>query len=112
MTRTSKILAALMSLSLAGAATAASAAVPQTWAQKHPRRVEMNGRLHRQDLRIHQERKEGELTATQARDLHAEDHGIRGEERFDASHDNSHLTKGEQHALNVQENAVSKQIGR
>jgi hypothetical protein len=77
----------------------------------HPRRAEVNARLANQDRRIHRERKEGDITAAQAKDLHQEDHGIRADERFDASNDNGHITKAEQHSLNQQENSVSQQIG-
>lgn len=89
--------------------TSASAA---TWAQKHPRRAEVNARLNNQARRIHQERKEGELTKGQAADLHAEDRGIRAQERFDASQNGGHITKAEQAQLNHEENGVSHQIGR
>jgi hypothetical protein len=105
-----KAVIALVSLSLAfGAATSASA---NNWRAHHPRRVEVNARLANQNGRIHQERKEGELTVAQAKDLHAEDRGIRADERFDASKDGSHITKAEDRSLNQQENAVSQQIGR
>jgi len=104
-----KILVALMSLTLAvGAASGASAA---PWLRHHPRRAEVNGRLLHQDRRIDRERREGDITRVQAHDLHAEDRGIRAEERFDASKDGSHITKGEDRSLNQQENAVSHQIG-
>jgi hypothetical protein len=91
-----------------GAASAASAATP--WQRHHPRRVEVNHRLANQNRRIHEERREGEITGAQARDLHAEDRGIRAQERFDASQHGSHLTRAEQGQLNREENGVSKQI--
>jgi len=97
-----------IALSTSGIATASAA----TWAQKHPRRAEVNARLAHQDRRIHQERKEGEITAAQAHDLHVEDRGIRAQERFDASQNNGHITKAEQRQMNKEENQVSAQIGR
>jgi hypothetical protein len=100
---------ALCLAALAGAAGAASAGTG--WRAHHPRRVEVNARLARQSARITQERRDGEITAAQARDLHGEDRGIRDQERFDASHDDSHITKTEQHQLNQEENGVSQQIG-
>ena len=104
-----KLLGAIISLSLVmGAATTASAA---GWAASHPRRAEVNSRLANQNRRIDTERKDGEITRAQAQDLHAEDRGIRGEERFDASNNNSHITRAEDRSLNQQENAVSQQIG-
>ena len=82
------------------------------WAKTHPRREEVNNRLANQNKRIAQERKEGELTKGQAAKLHREDAQIRKEEKVMASHDGGHITKADQKALNQQENAVSKQIGK
>jgi len=92
------------------AGTGANAATP--WQKHHPRRTEVNMRLAHQERRITEERRDGDLTRRQARDLRAEDRGIRNEERFDASHDRGHITKGEQRSLNRQENGLSRQIGR
>jgi hypothetical protein len=93
---------------LVGFAGTASAA---TWQQTHPRRVEVNHRLARQNVRIHREVRKGEITRVQARRLHREDRFVRHEERFMASQHHGHITHGEQHALNQQENGVGKQIG-
>ena len=86
-------------------------AFADTWAQDHPRRAEVNGRLANQNRRIHKEVKEGELTKGQALALHRDDHAIRTEERAMAGQNDGHITKSEQHVLNQQENALSKQIG-
>lgn len=94
----------------AGVASAAMAETP--WQAHHPRRVEVNHRLDHQFRRIRAERREGELTRSQARYLHTEDRGIRAQERFDASRNHGHLTRGEQRRLNREENGVSRQIGR
>lgn len=94
-------------LGLAGAAHATT-----QWDKTHPRRAEVNQRLANQNARIKTERKEGEITAAQARHLHGEDRAIRGEEKTMASTDGGHITKTEQKALNQQENQVSKQIGQ
>ena len=56
--------------------------------------------------------KEGEITKGQAAALHKEDRSIRTEEKTMAGLDNGHITKADQRALNQQENAVSKQIGK
>ncbi len=53
----------------------------------------------------------GQITPAQVHDLHAEDRGIRAQERFDASNNGSHITRSEDRSLNSQENAVSRQIG-
>ena len=99
-----------MTLALTGDAFVSSA--DANWRTSHPRRAEVNARLNNQARRIHQERKEGELTKGQAADLHAEDRGIRAQERFDASRNGGHITRAEQVQLNHEENGVSHQIGR
>jgi hypothetical protein len=81
------------------------------WAKNHPRRAQVNNRLANQNRRIRNERKEGEITKAQARNLHREDHAIRQEERDMASQNGGHITKQEQRVLNHQENKVSRQIG-
>lgn len=95
---------------LCGAAAAQTPA--QNWKASHPRRAEVNARLDRQNARIHHEVKSGEITPQQGAALHREDHQIRQEERLMASQNGGHITQAEQHALNQQENAVSKQIGK
>ncbi len=103
---------ALTALGLAVALAGATGASAETrWQRHHPRRVEVNARLERQNHRIMAERREGEISGAQARQLHAEDRGIRAEERVDASRNHGHLTRAEQRQLNGQENAVSGQIG-
>jgi hypothetical protein len=107
----SAVALAALAVSLSGFAASAMADETQ-WQKAHPRRTEVNSRLANQDKRIHQERKEGEITKAQAQKLHSEDHAIRSEERTMASTNNGHITKTEQRALNQQENQVSKQIGK
>jgi cell division protein FtsB len=93
--------------------TATSSAFAQTeWQKEHPRRAQVNKRLHNQNQRINQEVKEGEITKAQAAKLHKEDRQIRQEERDMASQNGGHITKQEQKTLNQQENAVSRQIGK
>jgi len=87
-----------------------SAAQAGTWRQHHPRRAEVNGRLANQNRRIHADVRNGTMTRGQARTMHRDDHAIRQEERDMAHQRGGHLTKTEQHALNQQENAVSRQI--
>jgi hypothetical protein len=93
-------------------ALAAPALADTQWQKDHPRREQVNNRLKNQNKRIKQERKEGEITKAQARQLHSEDHAIRQEERTMASTNGGHITKTEQKALNQQENQVSQQIGK
>jgi hypothetical protein len=91
---------------------AANAFAEDQWQKDHPRRTEVNQRLANQNRRIHNEVKDGQISKGQAAQLHSEDHSLRTEERTMASHDNGHITKADQRALNQQENAVSKQIGK
>ena len=93
-------------------AVATSAFAETHWEKTHPRRDQVNDRLARQNARIHQEVKEGDLTKSQAAALHKDDRQIRSEERAMASQNGGHITKSEQKVLNQQENAVSKQIGK
>jgi len=99
--------AAIVSLA---ALVGTTASAETTWQKNHPRRTQVNGRLNNQNRRIHQDVKNGTLSKGQAAQLHHEDHQIRQEERDMASQNGSHITKGEQHVLNQQENAVSNQI--
>jgi hypothetical protein len=105
------VTAAVAAMALTGVASNALADETQ-WQKEHPRRTEVNARLANQNKRIHQERKQGEITKGQAQKLHAEDHAIRQEERTMASTNGGHITKAEQRALNQQENQVSRQIGK
>jgi hypothetical protein len=104
-----KTAAAFVLLSgLAGASMAAET----TWEKHHPRRDQVNDRLEKQDKRINQQVKQGDLTQAQAATLHKDDHAIRQEERDMAALDNGHITSADQQALDQQENSVSKQIGK
>ena len=90
----------------------ANAALGDTqWQKNHPRREQVNNRLANQNRRIHNEVREGDLTKSQAAQLHTQDHQIRQEERLMASQNGGHITKLEQATLNQQENRVSSEIG-
>jgi hypothetical protein len=97
---------------LALTALAGNALAETQWQKDHPRRTQVNSRLNNQNKRIHNEVKDGQISKSQAKQLHSEDHAIRSEERTMASTDGGHITKADQKALNQQENAVSKQIGK
>ncbi len=81
------------------------------WKKDHPRRAEVNHRLHRQNQRINQERREGDISPAQAHQLHREDHQVRKEERQMARDQHGTITPQQQQQLNQQENAISQQIG-
>ena len=97
---------------LALTALAGNALAETQWQKDHPRRTQVNSRLNNQNKRIHNEVKDGQISKSQAKQLHSEDHAMRSEERTMASTDGGHITKADQKALNQQENAVSKQIGK
>ncbi|HEY2872289.1 MAG TPA: hypothetical protein VGJ56_10240 [Reyranella sp.] len=82
------------------------------WQNSHPRRVEVNHRLGNENHRINQDRRDGELSRGQARQLHRDDHQIRQEERDMAAPDHGHLTRADQRVLNHQENRVNRQTNR
>ena len=107
----SRMIVLTISTLLAGV-LAGNAMAETPWEKSHPRRDQVNDRLARQNLRVRHEVKEGELSKTQAGQLHRQDHQIRLEERAMASQNGGHITKAEQRALNQQENAVSRKIGK
>ena len=103
----------LATVVFAGTVVMAGSAFAETsWERNHPRRDQVNDRLHNQDRRINREYREGEISRGQARTLHREDRQVRREERTMASLDGGHITRADQRALNQQENAISRQIGR
>jgi hypothetical protein len=103
------IAAAGMVFAIGGVASSASAATP--WQMHHPRRVEVNTRLARQNERIRDARLSGKITAAQAFRLHMADQRVRDRERLDALHNGGHLTRLEQARLNQRENHISHRIG-
>jgi hypothetical protein len=105
-------LLALAFAAVAVAGLSTNAMAETHWQRAHPRRAEINHRLANQDRRIRNEVREGEITRTQAARLHRQDRHIRREERAMASRNGGGVSKGEQRALNQQENAVSQQIGK
>ena len=107
---TSKILTTVFTAALMIGVSTSAMAGP--WANNHPRRAEVNGRLENQNRRIDREYREGDINKSQAQDLHHEDHQIRQEERDMASQNGGHITKQEKKTLNQQENGVSRQISQ
>jgi hypothetical protein len=105
--RTTLTLAAA-AVMLAGMVGTASAET--TWQKNHPRRTQVNHRLHNQNRRIHNDVKNGTMSRGQAAAVHREDHQVRQEEHDMASQNGGHITKPEQRVLNQQENGISNQI--
>ena len=111
MLKSIRVILTVAAATAALAGTCGTALADTQWQKDHPRREQVNNRLANQNKRIKQERREGEISKAQAQKLHAEDRGIRREERTMARTNGGHITKTEQKALNQQENQVSKQIG-
>ncbi len=105
-------LAVVLAITGASIGTAGAAAGDTPWQRHHPWREQVNQRLKNLDKRINTERREGELTSGQAHALHREDRKIRQQERSMASFHNTHLNRAGHRALNQEENAVGRQIGR
>jgi hypothetical protein len=106
-----KAITLVIGLAMVGG-TIGAAASSTSWQRSHPWRVQVNHRLATQNRRINTELRRDEITPWRARTLHREDRAIRHEERVMAGLNHSHLTPADHHALNQQENAVSRQIGR
>ena len=92
-----------------GALLFASAA-QASWEQRHPRRDQILDRTHNLNLRIANERREGELKLWKAHELHAEVRRTRFEQRGMARVNGGYITKAQQAGLNRQENAISREI--
>lgn len=101
----SKVLVALFAVSAASPAFAA-----RPFAQKHPRRAEVNGRVKNQERRINQGVKNGTMTKEEAHEQRQDLRNIKREERTEVKANGGHLTKSEQKDLNKQLNANSKDI--
>jgi hypothetical protein len=110
--RVSKTVVLSALVAIAASAAGSAFAGDTKWEKNHPRREQVNERLAKQNKRINNEVKEGDLTKAQGAALHKEDRQIRREERLMASQNGGHITKAEQKVLNEQENAVSKKIGK
>ena len=82
----------------------------EDFAQKHPRRAEVNHREHHQQKRIANGIKSGRLNAGEAANLEGQEAGLKAQERAEVKANGGHLTKGEQQQLNQEENNLSHQI--
>ncbi|RCS31145.1 hypothetical protein DEO45_05265 [Rhodanobacter denitrificans] len=105
------VLIATLLVAVAGTTVCAAKDVDTKWQKHHPRREQVNDRLHHQNARIRDEVKEGDMSKADAAKLHQDDHRIRQEERDMASQNHGHVTRQEQKTLDQQENQVSKEIG-
>lgn len=76
----------------------------------HQRRDQVNRRFNRQNRRINQGLRNGTLSRRQAGQLHAEDRAMHNQEISDWRANGGYITRGQQHAINQQENTESHQI--
>ena len=102
------LVAALVGVSAVGAATAASAET--RWDASHPRQHEVFNRVAHEEHRVIRDRHEGLISRGQATHLLRADHRIAREDRRMALRNGGHISRGEQHALNRQENAVGRRL--
>jgi hypothetical protein len=105
------MLIATLLVAVAGTTVCVAKDVDTKWQKHHPRREQVNDRLHHQNARIRDEVKEGDMSKAEAASLHKDDRRIRQEERDMASQNHGHVTRQEQKTLDQQENQVSKEIG-
>ena len=80
------------------------------FAEKHPRRNEVNTRVDNQRERINQGLKNGTLTGQEAKQLRANDRAIKQQEHADVKANGGYLTGAEQKQLNQEENANRRLI--
>jgi len=90
---------------------AAPAMAQGAWAAQHPLRAEVNARLAKQDMRIDQKVRMGQMGPDRAARLHAADGRIRAHEQRMAAMHGGHITPREQARLNAEEDRVSREIG-
>ncbi len=108
-----KSLKTLRLLSLTGALCLA--AVPPAsagFAQRHPRRAEVNRRFHHQQGRIATGIATGRLNAGEAAHIERQEATLKRQERRDVRINGGYLTKGQQRHLNREENGLSREISR
>lgn len=98
-------LLAVMGLVLAGGAASAASAAPL-----HPRRAEVNARETHQVHRIREARMEGKISPRKAWRLEKADYRVRMQEHRMAMRHDGHITRGEQHRLNREENHIGHRI--
>jgi hypothetical protein len=98
-------LLAILGLALAGGAVTGASAETL-----HPRRDQVNDRLQHQAVRIHEARRDGDVSAREAWRLHRADGRVRRQEVRFARHHDGHITRREQVRLNHEENRISRNI--
>jgi len=80
------------------------------FAQRHPRRAEVNGRFRHQQGRIANGVTTGRLNAGEAANLEGQEAAIKHQERSEVRANGGFLTKGQQRQLNQEQNGLSHEI--
>ena len=80
------------------------------FAEKHPRRNEVNTRVDNQRERINQGLKNGKLTGQEAQQLRANDRAIKQQEHADVKANGGYLTRAQQKQINQEKKANSQLI--
>jgi len=101
----------VLSFALATLAFAQGPGHQRTHIAHHPRVNQVNRRENRQERRITDQRKDGDLTKKQAHQDRRNLSEINQEKKDMRKQDNGHLTKADDKALNKQLDKNSKKIG-
>ena len=112
MTSFRNVLAAASLAAVLGVFAISPAHADTAWQAHHPRREQVNNRLTRQNRRIHQQVRQGELTRAQAARLHRADWRARMAERRMARRNGGYITRRQQDRLNRRETKISRRIGK
>ena len=107
---TSPKLAAIAAVFATLGAIAPTASAETRWERHHPRQDQVLDRAAREQHRITQERREGELTSAQAHRLRLADRQIVREDHRLARANGGYITPAEQRRLNRQENRLGHHI--
>jgi hypothetical protein len=99
-------------LAIAITVTAFAQGHQPTHMANHPRVDQVNRRVDRQAKRINTERRDGQLSKSQAHQDRKDLRETNQEKRDMRRQDNGHLTKADQHALNQNLNKNNKKINQ
>ena len=94
------MLKTLLAASIATLLVAAPALAETPFQKAHPRRAEVNHRERIQAHAINQAKRDGDITQSEARDLHQQDLAIKKDERTEVKSNGGYLTKDQTKDLN------------
>lgn len=79
---------------------------------EHSRRDQVNDRIEHQERQIGQERREGDLSSSQAMHLRQQERSVEKQEQADLADNHGHLTGTEQKQLNTELAGIEHEIPR